>query len=125
MVAESVFAVGRQEAEEFAARRRGEAGADADMLENLFIVVQAEEERAYLSAGCVFVPAESGDDAVAVSLVLDFEHDALVGLIRNINGLRNDAVETCAFESLEPVGGNGAILRGGGDVDGSFGGLQQ
>ena len=33
MIAERVFAVGREEGDEFAAFGRGEAGADADVLE--------------------------------------------------------------------------------------------
>ena len=66
------------------------------------------------------MPAESGDDAVAVALVLDLEHDALVGLVRAVGGFGDDAVEAGAFEAVKPVRGDGAVLvagvrwRGGG-----------
>ena len=117
MIAESIFAVGREEGEEFAARFGGEAGADADVLENFRVVVETEEKGTDLLAGGVFVPAESGNDAVAIALVLDFEHDALVGLIGEIDGFGDDAVEAGAFEALEPVECDAAICCGGRDVE--------
>src|SRR5437868_4740851 len=58
------------------------------------------------------MPAETGDDAVAVALMLDLEHDTLVWLVNAGGGLRHDAVEAGSFEALEPVVGGGAIARG-------------
>jgi hypothetical protein len=112
MIAESVFAVWREEGEEFAAHGCREAGADADVLKDLLVVVEAEEERANLLAGAIFVPAESGDDAIAVALVLDFEHDALVGLVGEILRLGHDAIETGTFEAPEPFVGYAGVGRG-------------
>ena len=50
-----------------------------------------------------FVPSEAGDDAVAVALVFDFEHHALVGLVGSRRRLGDDAVETRALEATKPV----------------------
>ena len=68
----------------------GEAGADSDVLEHFFVVVETEKKGTDLFPGSVFVPAESSDDAVAVALVFDFEHDALVGLVGKVDGLGDE-----------------------------------
>ena len=68
-------------------------------------------------AVAVLVPAKAGDDAVAVALVLDLEHDALVRLVGAADRLGHHAVEPGAFEALEPVGGDGAVACRGREVD--------
>ena len=84
------------------------------------VVVEAEEERADegLFVSAIFVPAEACDDAVAVALVLDLQHGALVGLVGAGEWLGDDAVEAGALEAAEPVLGEGAVVGGGGEVDG-------
>jgi len=121
----SIFAVGSEEGEEFASRGRGKAGADADVLKDFRIIVKAEEKGANLFPCGVFVPAKTGDYAVAIALVLGFEHDALVGLVRKIDWLGDDAVESGTFKALEPVGCDASISGGRGDVDGRRGGLEK
>ncbi len=49
------------------------------------------------------MPAETGDHAVAIALVLDLEHHALVGLVGSRNRLGHDAVESGALEATKPV----------------------
>ncbi len=69
----------------------------------------------------VFVPAEAGDDAVTVTLVLDLEEGALVGGVGAGEGFGDDAVETGAFEAGEPVLRDGAVLGGRREVEGWLG----
>jgi len=125
MIAQRVFAVGCEELEQFAAHWGGEACANANVLENLRVVVKAEEKRTDRLACCLFVPAEASDDAVAVALMLDLEHDALVGLICEVEGLGNDPVKTGALEAFEPVRGEAAIGGCGCDVDRRLRGFQE
>ena len=84
MVLERVLAIGREELDQLAALRVGEARAHADVLEASRVVVQPEQQRAECRAFAVLVPAEAGDDAVAVALVLHLEHHALVRLVRPV-----------------------------------------
>ena len=99
VVAHGVLAIGLEEGYEFFALGGGEAGADAYVLELAGVVVEAEEEGADGSSLPVFVPAEAGDNAVAVALVLDLEEGALVGGVGAVEGLGDDAVEAGAFEA--------------------------
>lgn len=124
VMGEGVFAVRREDLNQFAAFRGGEAGADAYVLKGSGVVKQPQEQRAYLLALRAFVPAEASDDAVAVALVLDFEQDAFVGLVAVVHRLGHYAVEPCTFEALEPVQGDGTIVRGGGEVEGRHGVLE-
>ena len=75
------------------------------MLQRAAVVVKAKQQRTDRGTSAFLVPAEAGDDAVAVALVLDLEHDALVGLIDAGDGFGDNAVETSAFEAAEPVDG--------------------
>jgi hypothetical protein len=52
----------------------------------------------------VLVPAEAGDDAVGGALVLDLEHQALVGDVGEVAALGDHPVEAGALEAGEPVG---------------------
>ena len=125
VVAESVFAIRREEGEEIAAHGCGEAGADTDVLKDLCVVVEAQEKGTDLFASGIFVPAESGDDAIAVALVFDLEHYALVGLVGEIYGLGYYAIESSAFETVEPVDGGTTVSCRRRDVDWRLGGFEQ
>ncbi len=118
MIVQGVSAIGVEAVDELVALGGGEAGADADVLELAGVVVEAEEERADGSSLSVFMPAEAGDDAIAVSFVLDFEHGAFVGGVGAGDGFGDDAVEAGAFKAGEPILGGGAVLGGGGEVEG-------
>ena len=115
------FKPGLEEFNELLAFFFGEAGADADVLEGAAIVVEAQQQRSDGRAFAFFVPAETGDDAVAVALVLDFEHHALVRLVGTSDGLGDDTVETGAFKATEPVEGDFAVAGCGRDMDGRSG----
>src|SRR3989442_5274511 len=72
------------------------------MLQRPFVVIEAEEKRAD-GVFPALVPAESGNHAVRGAGVLDLEHRPLAGLIGARRRLRNHAVESRAFETLQPV----------------------
>ena len=77
-----VPAVWREIFRKFPALLFGEAGADADVLQRPRIVEKAEQQRSDSRALTFLVPPKSGDNAVAIALVLNLEHHALVRLIR-------------------------------------------
>jgi hypothetical protein len=118
VVEHCVFTVGLEEGYELFTFGRGKAGADAYVLEVAGVVEEAEEERADGSSLPFFVPAEAGDYAVAVALVLDLEQGALVGGVGAGEGLGDDAVEAGAFEAGEPVLRCGAVFRCRREMDG-------
>ena len=125
MIAKCVLAVGSEEREQFAPFFAGEAGADADVLKRLRSVIEAEEQRADLLAWGFAIPAKARNHAVAITFVLDLEHDALVGLVGKIVRLGDYAVEAGAFESPEPIERDFAIGCGRRDVDWRPGGFEQ
>jgi len=65
--------------------RIGEAGADADMLQVSVIIIETQQQRPDLRFLAPLVPAKSGDDAIALALVLHLQHDSLVRFISPIN----------------------------------------
>jgi hypothetical protein len=71
------------------------------------LVVQAEHERP--DDRPALVPAERPDDAVRRARVLDLEHRALVGGVRAVERLGDDAVEPGALEHGEPLAGRGRV----------------
>jgi len=114
MVFQGSDAIGLEEGSKLFALGCREAGTGADVLEGAAGVVEAEEQGADEGVGTVLVPAETGDDAVAVALVLDLEHGPFVWCVRAGEGLGHDAVESGAFEAGEPVCGGGVVFGGGG-----------
>src|SRR5215468_756645 len=62
------------------------------------------------------MPAEPGDHAIAVALVLDLQHHALVGLVGACEWLGHDTVETCAFKSAKPIRRGFHVARGWGQM---------
>src|SRR6267378_5857227 len=111
MSVERILAIGSEKLHQLQPCYIGEARADADVLEIAVVVVQAEQERADFGFLTALVPAKAGHDAVAISLVFDFEHYTLVRLVGSVRGLRNDAVESRALEASEPIGGSGPVFR--------------
>ena len=112
MIDQRVLAVRRQEGDELAALRVGEARGDADVLER-----RPRRRRARAAASrralalAALVPAKARDDAVALALVLHLEHDALVRLVDAGRRLGHHAVEPGALEAPEPVGGDARARR--------------
>lgn len=103
MVAKRVLAIGCEELEQFASHGRGKTGAHADMLQNVRVIVESEEKGTDLLAGCLLVPAETSDHAVAVAFMLDFEHDPFVWLVGEVERFGDNTVEPRTFKALEPV----------------------
>jgi hypothetical protein len=79
------------------------------------VVVETEQQGAH-GVFAVLVPAKAGDDAVGAAHVLDLEHRALARLIRRRLELRDDTVETGAFELRQPTFSLGAVARDGREV---------
>src|SRR5262245_12129703 len=101
--AESVLTVGCKESYQLGSVLFREARADADMLQVAIVVKKAEQERAN-SRSCAFlVPAKAGNNTIALALVLDLEHHALIRLIGSQSRLGDDAVETSALKATKPV----------------------
>src|ERR1051326_695911 len=94
---------GRELMRELAALRHRERRGDADVMQMPAVVVEAEEQRADQFVFAVLVPAESGDDAVRRAGVLDLDHRALPRLVMAVSGLRNDAIQSGAFDVIEPL----------------------
>src|SRR5579864_298856 len=125
MSSQCVLAIRLEKLGELAAFLHAEAGADADVLQGAGFVEEAEQERADESAIAFLVPAKAGHHAVTVTLVLDLEHHALVGLVGSGYRLGDDAVEAGAFKTLEPVGGNVAVDGGRSEMNGRRRGADQ
>src|SRR6266849_9263306 len=103
MIGESVAAIRSQKLHQFLALGLGEARAYPHVLQRARIVIQAEQKRADRRAIASFVPSKAGHDAIAVALMLDLEHHALVGLIGAGNRLGHNSVEARAFKAPEPI----------------------
>src|SRR5271155_491362 len=117
MIGESVATIGRQKFHQLLAFGLREARASADMLQRARIVIQAEQKRSHCRALASFVPSKARHDTIAVALVLDLEHHALVGLIGAGSRLGHYAVEARAFKALEPIRCDGGFTRSRGQMD--------
>src|SRR5439155_19456513 len=99
-----VVAVWSEECYELALLLFREARADADMLPCSGVVEKAKQERADHCTLAFLVAAKAGNDAIALALVLDLEHQPLIGLVGSGNRLGDHAVEAGALEATKPVG---------------------
>ena len=106
--------------EELLAARHGEGADDTDRGELPVLAVEPEQERAD-GVGPALVDPVAGDDAVGGALVLDLEHEALVGLVGDVDRLGDDPVEPGALELGEPAPGDVAVGGRGGQVDRGLG----
>src|SRR5438874_10139625 len=100
---ERVLAVWSEEFYELASLLFREARADPDMLQCAGVVEKAKQERADHCTLAFLVPAKAGNDTVALALVLDLEHHALIGFVASQNRLSDETVETSALEATKPV----------------------
>jgi hypothetical protein len=48
------------------------------------------------------MPAKSGNDAIAIPFVFNFQHHSLIGLIIAFTGFGHDTIEASTFEALKP-----------------------
>src|ERR1700689_3322296 len=104
MIDQSVATIRRQKSYQFLPFRLREARKHADVLQLARIVIKAKQKGADRRALASLVPSKAGHDAIAVALMLDLEHHALVRLIGAGNWLGHDAIETRAFKAPEPIG---------------------
>jgi len=125
MIGEGVLAEGRKKFEQFATFLFCEAGADPDVLQRSGFVEEAKQEGSDSYIVAVFVPAEAGDDAIAIAFVLHLEHGAFVGLIDTGNWLDDDSIEASAFKAAKPVGCDASLPCRWREVDRRRGGRQQ
>src|SRR5580704_10272704 len=49
------------------------------------------------------MPTEPGDYAVTITLMLDFEHHAFVGLVNSLPRFGDDPIEAGALEAAKPI----------------------
>src|SRR5438477_13160390 len=96
MLDQRVLPIRRQIFRQFPSLLFRETGADADVLQVSGIVKKPKQQRSYGRALAILVPSKPGHDAIAIPLMLDLEHDALVRLVDARKGLRYNAVQTRA-----------------------------
>ena len=103
MIGERVSPVRRKKLCQLTALLSGKARTNTHMLQRAPIIKEAEQQRAYRALAGL-VPAKAGNHTVAITLVLDFEHDTLIRLIGSTSWLGNYSVETRALKATKPVG---------------------
>src|SRR6185437_16274228 len=99
MVRQGLPTEGCKKLHEFPPLLRSEAGAHSHMLQGARRVIQPQQQRTNLASLALLVPAESSHHAIAVALVLDLQHHALVRLVSILRGLCHHSVKTGALES--------------------------
>ncbi len=57
----------------------------------------------------LLVPAKAGHDTIAIALVLDLKHHALIRFVGSGDRLSDDAVEAGALEATKPIGSDASI----------------
>ena len=80
------------------------------MVQHAVVVVNAEQQRAHGIAR-VLVPAKARHDAIRGAHVLDLDHRALARQVGQVERLDDHAIQSRAFELLEPVRGQPTLLR--------------
>src|SRR5260370_364120 len=103
VIGQRVLAIRRQVFYQRAPLLVREARAHAHMLQRAGIVEESEQQRADGRALALLVPSKPGDHAVAIPLVFDLEHHALVRFVGPRNRLGHDAIETSALEAAKPI----------------------
>ena len=111
MICERILAIGRQELQKLSTLVLRKAGADTHMLQRSRFIKESKQKRADRFAFSVLVPAKAGNDAVAVALMLDLEHDPLAGFIGTVQRLYYHSVESGAFKTAKPIGCDCSIAR--------------
>src|SRR5262245_5639299 len=111
MPLERIRAKRRELLGELATTSHRERGCDADVMQPPAVVVETEQQRANKLVLPVLVPAESGDNTVRGTRVLDLDHRALAWLVGARQRLGDHAVEPRTFEARQPLRGHVAIAR--------------
>src|SRR6516162_10042316 len=101
-----VSTVGSEVLNKLSALFLSEARADADMLQRSLRIVEPKQQRTYRRTLSSLMPAKTCNHTVAIALVLDLEHHALVRLIGVRHRLCHNPVKTRAFEAPKPIRGD-------------------
>src|ERR1700687_1407806 len=117
MIRESVVTIGSQKSHQFLTFSLREARTHADVLQRPGAVKQAEQKRSDRRAVASFVPSKASHDAIAIALMLDLEHHALVRLIGAGNRLGHNSVEARASKAPEPTRRDTRFTRCGSQMD--------
>jgi hypothetical protein len=96
-------------------RLHRERRCHTDVMQHARVVIEAQQQGANQPGGA-FVPAKAADHTVCGPNVLDLQHDPFAGRIRQLGAFRNDAIQTRAFESLEPRDSKLSLARHGGQM---------
>ena len=78
VIGERILAIGRQVIYQIPPHLLRKTGANTDVLQRTVVVEEAEQQRTHCCFFAFLVPAKPRHHAIAVTLVLDFEHDPLV-----------------------------------------------
>ena len=117
MLVQRALAQWRELLDQFCSPIPGERARDPDVMERALVIEQPQEQGADVRARPVLVPSEASDDTIRRALMLDLEHRALAGLIRRVELLGDDTIETGALEVIEPFGRERAVAGGRRQVD--------
>ena len=96
MIDKRVSTIGFEKFDKLLTRLVCKASAHAHVLQRAMPVVKTKQQGSYSRTLTFFVPSKTGDDAIAVPLVFDFEHHALIRLVGARYRLSDDAVQTRA-----------------------------
>src|SRR5262249_19019715 len=116
VIDQSLSAIGVEKLCQLEALRIAETGAHSHMLERARIIKQSEEQGTDQGAIALFMPAKTGNYAVAIALMLDLEHHTFIRLVSPVDRFRHDAVEARALEAPKPILGNRPLPGGGSEV---------
>src|SRR5262249_40837609 len=106
MSSQCIFPVRLEKLNKFFSLLGAEARTNPNVLESTCVIKQSKQQRAHHRALAFLVPAKSSNHTVAVALVFDLDHDALVGFVSSCWVLNYDAVQTRAFKAAKPIRGN-------------------
>src|SRR5438105_853742 len=99
MTVEGARAIRRKEVRQLQPLLFSEARADADVVQRARVVIESEQQRTDGGFLGVFMPSEASHDAIAIALMFNLEHYALVRLIRPGLRFRDHSVEPGALEA--------------------------
>ena len=102
--------VGSEIVHELHAPLEREASADADMLQGARSVIKPQQQRSDGRRGDFAIPPEARYDAIAVTFMLDFQHDSLVRLVSPVFWFRDGSVQAGSFEATKPIFCDGGIV---------------
>jgi hypothetical protein len=104
MIDKRLSTIGFEKFDKLLTRLVCEASAHTHVLQGAMLVVKTKQQGSHSRSLTFFVPSKTGDDAIAVPLMLDLQHDALVRFVSSGNQLSHHSIEARALEPAKPVG---------------------